>query len=198
MGWTLTVSSSSPHRTYHYAIVCKVFMGWAFYFSPQYQSLIASRKQACLGNVRLLCNCRFSTKTSASSIMAQLTLVRFRVSYYFLDGEHFSSRCDVIQGDTTAGLFARLLGTIFGVFVGAVIWSESHVSIGPTVAHRHACRYISTGVGRGNPYGLAVACGVLFPFMIFGRLYWPGPPMTNILFFVTAMLVSIPRTAPVE
>ena len=57
------------------------------------------------------------------------------------------------------------------------------------VTHRY-CRYISTGRGRGNAYGLAVACGVLFPPMMFGRIYWPGPPMTNILFFVTAMLVS--------
>jgi len=51
-------------------------------------------------------------------------------------------------------------------------------------------RYMSTGLGRGNAYGLAATCGCLFPFMMFGRLYWPGPPMTNILFFVTAMLVS--------
>ena len=51
-------------------------------------------------------------------------------------------------------------------------------------------RYTSTGLGRGNAYGLAAVCGALFPFMMFGRLYWPGPPMTNILFFVTAMLVS--------
>lgn len=51
-------------------------------------------------------------------------------------------------------------------------------------------RYASTGLGRGNAYGLAAACGALFPFMMFGRLYWPGSPMTNILFFVTAMLVS--------
>jgi hypothetical protein len=51
-------------------------------------------------------------------------------------------------------------------------------------------RYMSTGLGRGNAYGLAAVCGALFPFMMFGRLYWPGPPMTNILFFVTAMLVS--------
>jgi len=86
------------------------------------------------------------------TIMGQLTLVRFR-------------------GDTSAGLVARLLGTLFGVFVGAAVW------------------YMSTGLGRGNAYGLAAVCGALFPFMMFGRLYWSGPPMTNILFFVTAMLV---------
>jgi hypothetical protein len=85
---------------------------------------------------------------------------------------------------------ARLLGTLFGVFVGAAIWFGSHLSTGSPITYRGCYRYISTGTGRGNPYGLAIACGVLFPFMMFGRLYWPGPPMTNILFFVTAALVS--------
>ena len=53
-----------------------------------------------------------------------------------------------------------------------------------------AGRYMSTGLGRGNPYGLAAVCGVFFPFMMFGRLYWPGPPMANVLFFITAVLVG--------
>ena len=59
----------------------------------------------------------------------------------------------------------------------------------------HRGRYMSTGLGRGNAYGLAAVCGVLFPLMMFGRLYWPGPPMTNILFFVTAVIVSGSATA---
>ena len=54
---------------------------------------------------------------------------------------------------------------------------------------------MSTGLGRGSAYGLAAVCGALFPFMMFGRLYWPGPPMTNILFFVTAVIVSGSATA---
>ncbi|KAF7798199.1 hypothetical protein EIP86_009416 [Pleurotus ostreatoroseus] len=41
--------------------------------------------------------------------------------------------------------------------------------------------YISTGSGRGNPYGLAVITAVCFPFFFFVRLYWPGPPMTNLI-----------------
>lgn len=51
-------------------------------------------------------------------------------------------------------------------------------------------RYISTGNGKGNPYGLAIAMGVVAPFLFYGRLYWSGPPMTNIIFFVTIVLVS--------
>jgi hypothetical protein len=35
-------------------------------------------------------------------------------------------------------------------------------------------RYISTGLGHGNAYGLAAVCAVVFPIMYFGRLYWPG------------------------
>lgn len=50
-------------------------------------------------------------------------------------------------------------------------------------------RYISTGNGMGNPYGLAAVLLVAFPFFFFARLYWPGPPMTNLIFFVTAVLV---------
>ena len=52
-------------------------------------------------------------------------------------------------------------------------------------------RYISTGNGKGNPYGLAITMGVVAPFLFFGRLYWSGPPMTNIIFFVTIVLVSV-------
>ncbi|KAI0917777.1 hypothetical protein AcV7_007101 [Taiwanofungus camphoratus] len=75
------------------------------------------------------------------------------------------------RGDTTFALVARLVSTFLGGLVGMVIW------------------YISAGNGTGNPYGLAAACGVVFPFFYFGRLYWPGPPMTNVIFFVTAALV---------
>ncbi len=55
----------------------------------------------------------------------------------------------------------------------------------------HFCinRYISTGSGQGNPYGLAAVIGVCAPFFFFWRLYWPVPPMTNIILFVTTGLV---------
>ena len=32
--------------------------------------------------------------------------------------------------------------------------------------------------------------------MMFARLYWPGPPMTNILFFITSMLVCCSSDPP--
>ncbi|KAK0473358.1 hypothetical protein IW261DRAFT_1503962 [Armillaria novae-zelandiae] len=37
--------------------------------------------------------------------------------------------------------------------------------------------------------GLTGAVICLFPFFFYARLYWPVPPMTNIIFFVTTMLV---------
>ncbi|KAF5346488.1 hypothetical protein D9756_010113 [Leucocoprinus leucothites] len=75
------------------------------------------------------------------------------------------------RGDTTFGLTARVLSTFAGGVVGMVIW------------------YISRGNATDSPYGLAAVLGVCFPFFYFARLYWPGPPMTNIVFFVTAVLV---------
>ncbi|KAI9062294.1 hypothetical protein FKP32DRAFT_1677443 [Trametes sanguinea] len=75
------------------------------------------------------------------------------------------------RGDTTFGLVARIISTFMGGLVGTAMW------------------YISTGSGNGNPYGLAAVIGVCAPFFFFGRLYWPIPPMTNIIFFVTAALV---------
>ncbi|KAH8091403.1 hypothetical protein BXZ70DRAFT_909843 [Cristinia sonorae] len=75
------------------------------------------------------------------------------------------------RGDTTFGLVSRILATIGGCVVGLVLW------------------YISTGLGKGNAFGLAATIGVACPFIFFGRLYWPGPPMTNIIFFVTIMLI---------
>ncbi|KXN81239.1 hypothetical protein AN958_05700 [Leucoagaricus sp. SymC.cos] len=71
------------------------------------------------------------------------------------------------RGDTTFGLTARVFSTFAGGVVGMVIW------------------YIS----QGNPYGLAAVLGVCLPFFYYVRLYWPGPPMTNIVFFVTSILV---------
>ncbi|KAF8149165.1 hypothetical protein B0H34DRAFT_735166 [Crassisporium funariophilum] len=75
------------------------------------------------------------------------------------------------RGDTAFGLVARVMSTFFGGLTGMVMW------------------YVSCGNGRGNAYGLAAVCGVCFPFFYFARLYAPIPPMTNIVFFVTACLV---------
>ncbi|TFK87224.1 hypothetical protein K466DRAFT_491227 [Polyporus arcularius HHB13444] len=75
------------------------------------------------------------------------------------------------RGDTTFGLTARIISTMGGGLLGTALW------------------YISTGAGRGNPYGLAAVIAVSAPFLFYGRLYWPVPPMTNIIFFVTVALV---------
>ncbi|PPQ72963.1 hypothetical protein CVT24_000165 [Panaeolus cyanescens] len=75
------------------------------------------------------------------------------------------------RGDTTFGLTARIISTFFGGLTGMVLW------------------YISAGSGHGNPYALAATLLVCSPFFYFARLYWPIPQMTNIVFFVTAVLV---------
>ncbi|KAF9457122.1 hypothetical protein BDZ94DRAFT_1203283 [Collybia nuda] len=75
------------------------------------------------------------------------------------------------RGDTAFGLVARIGSTFLGGVVGLVMW------------------YTSCGSGRGNAFGFAAVCAVCFPFFFFARLYWPGPPMTVIVFFVTSTLV---------
>ncbi|KAG1736637.1 uncharacterized protein EDB91DRAFT_1141898 [Suillus paluster] len=75
------------------------------------------------------------------------------------------------RGDTTFGLVARIASTFAGGFIGTVMW------------------YISTGSGRGDPYGLGAVCAVCFPLFFFARLYWPIPPMTNMIIWVTSALV---------
>ncbi|KAI0070007.1 hypothetical protein K474DRAFT_1609486 [Panus rudis PR-1116 ss-1] len=75
------------------------------------------------------------------------------------------------RGDTTFGLVSRIIATFWGCAIGLAMW------------------YISTGTGHGNPYGLAAVCAVCFPFFYYARLYWPGPPMTNAIFFVTTALI---------
>ena len=75
------------------------------------------------------------------------------------------------RGDTTFGLVARIFSTFMGGLLGTALW------------------YTSTGAGNGSPYGLAAVIGVSAPFLFYGRLYWPVPPMTNIIFFVTVALV---------
>ncbi|KAI0292339.1 hypothetical protein B0F90DRAFT_1811958 [Multifurca ochricompacta] len=93
-------------------------------------------------------------------------------------GEHFSWAIFMGQltlarfcGDTTFGLVARIMSTFAGGLTGAAVW------------------HISTGAGTGNPYGLAAICVVIFPFFFYARLYWPGPPVPNTIFFTTAALV---------
>ena len=77
------------------------------------------------------------------------------------------------RGDTTFGLVARIVSTFGGGLTGATVW------------------HVSTGAGGGNPYGLAAACAVAFPFFFYVRLYLPGPPVPNMIFFTTTALVCI-------
>jgi uncharacterized membrane protein YgaE (UPF0421/DUF939 family) len=75
------------------------------------------------------------------------------------------------RGDTTFGLATRIFSTFVGGIIGTVMW------------------YISAGSGQGNAFGLAVVCFVCFPLFFFFRLYWPVPPMTNLIIWFTAALV---------
>ncbi|KAJ7905803.1 hypothetical protein B0H14DRAFT_25200 [Mycena olivaceomarginata] len=75
------------------------------------------------------------------------------------------------RGDTVFGLSTRVLSTFLGVVLGMVMW------------------YISAGAGGGNAYGLAAVCAVCYPFFFYGRIYYPGPPMKVIIFFITSILV---------
>jgi len=115
---------------------------------------------------------RSNTQT-INSIMAQLTIARFR-------------------GDTAFGQVVRILGTFLGGIVGMLIWF-----VIPPCALHSLCswfslghRYIASGDGNGSPYGLAATLAVCFPFLLFARLYWPGPPMQILIFLMTTMLVS--------
>ncbi|THU98769.1 hypothetical protein K435DRAFT_720372 [Dendrothele bispora CBS 962.96] len=75
------------------------------------------------------------------------------------------------RGDTTFGQITRILCTFLGGIVGMLIW------------------YIASGNGNGSPYGFAATLAVCFPFLLFARLYWPGPPMQILIFLMTTMLV---------
>ena len=107
--------------------------------------------------------------------MGQLTLSRFR-------------------GDTAFSFISRIFSTFMGGVVGMVMWYvlgfRNH-GLFEQKAPLYFYRYASTGSGRGNPYGLAavfVVCA--FPFL-YARLYLPWNQLTTIVFFVTAMLVSV-------
>jgi hypothetical protein len=113
-----------------------------------------------------------STVSFFSRFIGQVTLARFR-------------------GDTTFGLISRLISTFFGGIVGMVMWSVLlHLAAHIFFTYKGSNRYISCGSGSGNPYGLGGVFAFCFPFFFYARIYWPGPPLTNIIFFVTTVLVS--------
>lgn len=59
----------------------------------------------------------------------------------------------------------RVMGTFAGCIVGLLVWS-----IG------------AGGTGKGTPWGIGAACAVSFPLIMLVRLYYPGPPLTRIIF----------------
>ncbi|EKM60249.1 uncharacterized protein PHACADRAFT_246113 [Phanerochaete carnosa HHB-10118-sp] len=126
----------------------------------------------------------FGNGNAVFAIKAGLLTVLLSLPYRIKGSAHFAYREHLVwgifmgqltisrfRGDTTFALVARLISTFLGGVVGAAMW------------------YISTGRGHGNIYGLAAVTGVCFPFFFFGRLYWPGPPMFNLIFFITTFLV---------
>lgn len=102
--------------------------------------------------------------------MGQLTIARFR-------------------GDTTFGLVTRVFSTFSGGIVGMVIWYVMFLWGMIALSNTEHHRYISRGNATDSPYGLAAVLGFCFPFFFYANLYWPGPIMTNIMFFVTTALV---------
>lgn len=78
----------------------------------------------------------------------------------------------VLGGEFIFSLLSRVLGTGVGIVLGMLLW------------------YISTGLGNGNPYGMAATCAVAFIPMMFMRVYAPPAVLVfSIMFNVTAVLV---------
>lgn len=75
------------------------------------------------------------------------------------------------SGETASAWLARIQGSFFGCITGMVLW------------------YIGAGNGKGNAYGIAAVCAVVFPVVMMIRLYYPGPPLAPILFSVSTALV---------
>ncbi|KAJ7286108.1 hypothetical protein C8J57DRAFT_1431688 [Mycena rebaudengoi] len=80
----------------------------------------------------------------------------------------------ISMGDTAFGLTARIFSTALGGLLGMVMWYIAQYS-----SHRPDFLTLSQ-----RP-----VCAVCFPFFFYGRLYWPGAPMRQMIFFVTAILV---------
>ncbi|KAF8585510.1 hypothetical protein K439DRAFT_1409815 [Ramaria rubella] len=75
------------------------------------------------------------------------------------------------RGDTIFGFLSRLSSTFFGGLVGLAFW------------------YISSGSGKGNPYGIAGVAAIILPLLMFVRVHAPGPPATVEIFAITTTLI---------
>jgi nicotinamide riboside transporter PnuC len=48
---------------------------------------------------------------------------------------------------------------------------------------------MSAGTGTGNPYALGAIAAICYPVFFFFRIYYPGPPINVVFFFLTSQLV---------
>ena len=71
-------------------------------------------------------------------------------------------------------------------------WSSGNISLSLFywAISSFDARYIAAGKhDKGNPYGLAAVFAVCFPLIFYAMQYWPIPPLTLIISFITAVLV---------
>lgn len=76
----------------------------------------------------------------------------------------------VFSGETLASWGSRLIASFFGGCIGLAAW------------------YTGSGHGDGNPYGLGAVTAVVFPLVVFYRIYYPAP-VTAIVFAASVSLV---------
>lgn len=74
-----------------------------------------------------------------------------------------------------------------GVLLGLCLRNGRLVRLLPS--HQLTSRYIGSGSGRGNPYGLAAVAAVTFPMAMFFRIHFPGAVLTAVFGPVTFVLV---------
>ena len=85
------------------------------------------------------------------------------------EAAHPDTHCFSLQ---IFSIVTRIAGTVIGCVLGMVLW------------------YISTGTGRGNPYGLAAATGVAFIPLMFFRIFAPvALLLPAIMTCVTTLLI---------
>ncbi|KAH8111150.1 hypothetical protein DFH11DRAFT_644694 [Phellopilus nigrolimitatus] len=75
------------------------------------------------------------------------------------------------RGDTTFGWFSRVMATFAGGVAGMIMW------------------YTSTGLGDGNPFGLAAVCAVGLPLLFFINFNYPATEITLTILVLTVGLV---------
>ncbi|KDR73373.1 hypothetical protein GALMADRAFT_251995 [Galerina marginata CBS 339.88] len=128
---------------------------------------------ANLGSIHVLFGIKTGLLTVALSLPSLFkTSTEFAYDNRFVWGVFIAQlTTSCFRGETLFGISTAIISTFFGAIVGMTMW------------------YISCGSAHGNAFGLAAVCAVCFPFFFYARIYWPIPPMRNVIFFVTAILV---------